>query len=126
MMHAARKAGKPSFVYKNQKYVRSKTKTGLITYKKAGKATGGSVRTAGSIQTGGRRRKKATGGSVVSGGAMSEQGKAVNKYGRKATVIARKATNTIVNHGPEAMAKAQELASAVGGRVRRKRRSKKY
>jgi hypothetical protein len=36
-MHKARKSGAPSFVYKSTTYSRSKTKTGLVVYKK-GKA----------------------------------------------------------------------------------------
>ena len=117
-MHAARRAGKASFSYKGKKYVRSKTKTGLITYKKS-TGTGGSVRTGGSVSTGGsvrtggaikgKRKAKKRGGSVVSGGAMSEPGKAVNKYGRRATTLARKATNTVYNHGPDAYAKAKGM-----------------
>ena len=111
-MHAARKAGKKSFTYKGSTYMRSKSKTGLVVYKKVGgKSKGGAVR---------------SGGAVASGGSMSSQGRAVNKYGKRATVLARKATNTVVNHGPAALEYAKQAKEAVvGGRIgrRRKRRT---
>jgi hypothetical protein len=146
-MHAARRAGKASFTYKGNSYKRSKTKTGLVVYRKVGgvkkKARGGSTRSGGSVTSGGSmseqgravnkygRRgtvlaRKATNTVVNRGGAMTEQGRKVNKYGRRATVLARKATNTVVNRGPEAMELAQDISDAVGGRMRRKRRKRKY
>ena len=70
--------------------------------------------------------RKATNTVVNRGGAMSEQGRKVSKYGKRATVLARKATNTVVNRGPEAMEMALQISDAVGGRVRRKRRKRKY
>ena len=118
-MHAARKAGKPSFSYKGNTYKRSKSKSGMVVYKKAGKggkAKGGAVRSGGAVSSG---------GAVRSGGSMSAQGRAVNKYGKRATVLARKSTNTVVNRGPEAVAYAKQAKEALGGRIgrRRKRRT---
>ena len=120
-MHAARRAGKASFEWKGKKYVRGKAKTGLIVYRKSGSARapvagkrrkGSAIRSAGSVSTAGR----------LKGGAMSEEARQVNKYGRRATVLARKATNTIVNNQDT----ARDIVSAMGGRLRRKRRKRKY
>ena len=125
-MHAARRAGKASFEWKGTKYVRGKAKTGLIVYRKSGSAKapvagkrkrkGAAIRSAGSISSAGR----------LKGGGMSEEGRQVNKYGKRATVLARKATNTISNRGPEAVQAARNIAEAMGGKVRRKRRKRKY
>ena len=127
-MHAARRAGKASFEWKGKKYVRGKAKTGLIVYRKSGSARapvagkrkrkGSSIRSAGSITSAG---SVSTAGRLK-GGAMSEEARQVNKYGRRATVLARKATNTIVNNQDT----ARDIVSAMGGRVRRKRRKRKY
>ena len=65
-MHEARKKGASSFTYKGSRYVRTKTKTGLVTYKKAG--TGGSTRSGGAVRTAGKVKK---------GGAAHWEGKAV-------------------------------------------------
>ena len=120
-MHTARRAGKASFEWKGTKYVRGKAKTGLIVYRKSGSAKapvagkrrkGASIRSAGSISSAGR----------LKGGAMSEEARQVNKYGKRATVLARKATNTIVNNKDA----AQDIIGALGGRVRRKRRKREY
>ena len=118
-MHTARRAGKASFEWKGKKYVRGKAKTGLIVYRKSGSANvagkkrkGSAIRSAGSISSAGR----------LKGGAMSEEARQVSKYGKRATVLARKATNTIVNNKDA----AQDMIGAMGGRVRRKRRKRKY
>tara|TARA_B110001450_G_scaffold200527_1_gene189469 strand:- start:826 stop:1026 length:201 start_codon:yes stop_codon:yes gene_type:complete len=39
LMLAAKKSNKKSFVYKGKTYTQKKTKTGLVTYKKAGAKT---------------------------------------------------------------------------------------
>ena len=116
-MHKARKSGAKSFVYKGNRYVRVKLKTGLISYKKG----------------------------VAKGGAMTAAGKSVAKatkpLGRDISSAARKGTNAVVTHGPtaikygkvaykvgkkvhSAVSAMSEAADSVptGGRVRRKRR----
>ncbi len=118
-MHAARRAGKASFSYKSNTYKRSKTKTGLIVYKKVG---GGAVRSGGKAKGGAVR----SGGSMATGGAMTASGRTAQRYGKAATTFARKAANSIETHGPALMANAATLG-LVGGRVgRRKRRKRKY
>ncbi len=122
MMHKARRAGKASFVYKGNTYTRSKTKTGLVVYRKGG-AKGGSVRSGGKRKGGSVR----SGGSMVSGGAMTAQGRQVQKIGKKLTTTARRATNTVVNQGPKAMEFAANVKSALsGGRIGRRRKRRAY
>ncbi len=53
---------------------------------------------------------------------MSAQGRQVQKYGKRATVLARKATNTVVNRGPEAMEYIAKAKAALGGRIGRRRK----
>ena len=103
-MHAARRAGKKSFSYKGSVYTRHKSKTGLVVYKKG--AVGGSSASGGSFRTAGK----------LKGGSSTAAGRKVNRTGRRATTLARQATNTAINYGG-AMTAAGRKVNKTGRRA---------